>query len=127
MRTCLCIGLLCCTAMLCSFVTAAGRGGYSEIEIQKPFRSPSLSGMVVDQSGALIPDVSVEECQSGWNSCVQFSTTNANGRFGSRGKKYGKHFLRFQAPGFDPLLVVVIVNPLFLFAKVPHLRLEVAT
>ncbi len=80
-------------------------------QIQQPFHSRSLSGTVLDPSGAGTPDAVVEECQEGWKKCFAQARTDEKGHFSFHRSKRGIHYLRLTKDGFDPLWITVIVDP----------------
>jgi hypothetical protein len=95
------------------------------IQLKKPFLSHSLSGTALDYDGGVIPGVEVYRCDRRWENCIQFATTDKQGHFAAHGPKLGKYHLRLDGfhAGFDPLEVVVVVNPVFV--KSLRLRMHV--
>jgi hypothetical protein len=98
---------------LCLFIiyvsAAAATPQSSPVELETPFRSSSLSGIVLDTAGKGIRGVLVEECERGWKKCFTFARTDKNGRFVSAGRRTGEHFLRFSSEGFQTVEIRVIV------------------
>jgi hypothetical protein len=113
-----------CLVAICASAAAAAPQS-STIQIKTPFRSSSLSGIVLGTAGRGVPGVLIEECQRDWKKCSKFGRTDKNGRFVSAGRRTGEHFLRFSSEDFEPLEITVIVNPCVMHSL--ELRLEVAT
>ena len=78
-------GTLCLVAICTSAMDAAPQS--SNTQIETPFRSSSLSGLVLDSAGRGIPRVLIEECQGDWKQCSRFGRTDKNGRFVSAGRR----------------------------------------
>jgi hypothetical protein len=115
--------MLCLVALCASAALAAPQS--SPIELETPFRSSSLSGIVLDTEGRGIGGVLIEECERGWKKCFKFARTDKNGRFVSAGRRTGEHFLRFSSEGFETLEIRVIVYVYTMRSL--EVRLEVAT
>ena len=121
------------------------------ITIEKPFTAHSLSGVVVDTTGAPIPAAVVEECDmqftpieikdakggpTGENlhgDCTQTprrvvatTETNAHGHFSIPKAREGKtYYLHVSSPGFDPMQIKVRLR---FFARTGvRIRLHIAT
>ncbi len=100
-------------ACLCAWlavVFGARAQGIVSIEIAEPFRSNSLSGIVLDPSHAPVARALVERCGKDWKSCFAQVQTDERGHFSWPEAKRGKHFLRISSPGFDPTQITVIVD-----------------
>jgi hypothetical protein len=124
---------------------------YQLITIEKPFTARSLSGVVIDSTGAPVPDVVVERCdaifvqsevyngqgqpagkqmlpdcnrESGHD--ITKTKTGANGRFAFPDAKSGRtYYLHFSAPGFDPMQIAVKLR--FFSRARARIQLEIAT
>jgi hypothetical protein len=121
------------------------------VTIEKPIGSHHLAGVVVDSTGAPVPDVVVEECKVMFSpvqtrdsageplrdvlhgDCGQESknilastATDAKGYFAFPKAKMGTtHYLHLEHYGFDPMQIKVKLR---LFAKGNlHIRLHIAT
>jgi len=90
-------------------VAVAGAPQFQVIQIEEPVQSRSLSGIVLDPTGATISGVLVEQCEEGWKNCFAQTRTDEDGRFSWRHAGNGKHFLRLSKNGFDPLWITVVV------------------
>lgn len=132
------------------FVLPSTRAQYELIIIEKPFSSHSLSGVVVDPTGAPIAGAVVEECKAPFTpiearnaqgkptgeilhgDCTQGSIvatkeTNAHGHFSLPKAKEGKqtYYLHVSSPGFDPMQITVKLK---FFARAGvRIRLHIAT
>jgi hypothetical protein len=119
------------------------------ITIEKPFTAQSLSGTVVDPTGAPVPGAVVEECRAPFTpieardaqskpngeilhgdctqgSIVTTAITNARGHFSLPMAKEGKtHYLHVASPGFDPMQITV--NLKFFARAGVRIRLHIAT
>ena len=123
--------------LLCSLTVLLLRGSsaHAQLElimIEKPFVARSLSGVVLDPSGAPIAEVLVEQCNTSSapnqirnergelvgtvpSDCARepghilaSTKTNANGFFSLPGAEKGKaYYLHLSSPGFDPMQITV--------------------
>jgi hypothetical protein len=119
------------------------------IVIENPFTARSLSGTVVDSTGAPVPGAVVEECEMQFSpidskgangkptgevlhgDCAEgpitaTTETSANGHFSLPRMNQGKtYYLHVSSPGFDPMQITVKLRPL---ARVGvRIRLHIAT
>jgi len=80
---------------------------YQLIEIEELQLSKSTAGVVIDPSGAAIPNVTVEERSNDWKIVLRTTHTDEKGRFHfSRNPKRVVH-LEFSSPGFNRLRIRV--------------------
>jgi hypothetical protein len=64
----------------------------------------SLSGVVVDRTGAPVSDATVELCAPDWKNCLVEATAGPDGRFTLVPKQRAHvYFLRVSSNGFNPL------------------------
>ena len=82
------------------------------VEIATPFKAQTLAGTVragAEDTG--IQGVSVQECSEEWKAVVDSSMTDIDGHFAFRtSSQQGMHYLRLSAPGFDPMLIRVLIG-----------------
>ena len=82
-------------------------------------RASSLSGIVVDPTGAAIAGVAVAECSAGFNDCVTVKHTDKDGRFNVRSARKSKvHYLQFLSPGMNQERVTVSITGLSKMLKI---------
>jgi hypothetical protein len=80
---------------------------YQLIEIEELQLSKSTAGIVIDPSGAAIPNVTIEERSDDWKVVLRTTQTDEKGRFHfSRDPKRVVH-LEFSTPGFNRLRIRV--------------------
>jgi hypothetical protein len=80
------------------------------IRLEHPVvRAGSLSGSVLDPSGAARQSALVERMTPDFKRRLAATLTNESGEFRLRGG-VGKYYLRFRYPGFNDYLVPVIVT-----------------
>lgn len=79
------------------------------IEIEKPLKAQSLSGLVqLGPSPEGVPGVLVEECTKGWKAIKASIHTDGDGHFVlPPGTKSGVHYLRLSFRGAKTLLIKV--------------------
>jgi hypothetical protein len=70
----------------------------------------SLDGTVVDPTGSAMRDVLVEIVKGDRNTRVDARLTSKEGMFAFVKIRAGKHTLRLSKPGFDTLIVTVLVK-----------------
>jgi hypothetical protein len=97
-------------------LTATARSEYTIVVLEKPVRSSSLSGVVVDLSGAVIPHVTVDlvDCPVGrsygmpTNKKLATIQTDSRGEFSFDRKGFKKPYcLHLFGIGFNPLELTV--------------------
>jgi hypothetical protein len=74
------------------------------VELRDIQFSKTVSGTVVDQSGAPVADVEVAEVSSDWKTSLRTTQTGADGKWSLtpvHGRKW--YFIRLTAPGFNEL------------------------
>ena len=92
------------------FVLSLSAVAQDAIEIQKPFHSRSLSGIVVDQTGREMPGVLVERLGPHNNSVQDGRVTDAKGSFSFLGTTKGKHSLKLTKNGWTTIYVIVVID-----------------
>jgi hypothetical protein len=80
-----------------------------QVKYETPFVAKTLSGEVVDPSGARRKGVLIERMSPDWTTRLEAVFTDENGRFEFEAKP-GVHFLRISFPGYDNLLLKVEVR-----------------
>jgi hypothetical protein len=80
---------------------------YQLIEIEQLQLSKSTAGVVIDQSGAAIPNVTVEERSNDWKVLLRTTHTDEKGRFHFSRDPKRVVYLEFSSPGFDRLRIRV--------------------
>jgi hypothetical protein len=127
------------------------RAGVELITFAYPFHAHELAGVVVDQIGAPVPGVVVEECAAKlislptWNSAgkqlpdqldtdcdreskhiLGTTITDANGRFAFPHQKAGTtHYLYLHYKGMNPMKVIVKIR--WYARRTLRIRMQVAT
>lgn len=81
-----------------------------QIELSTPFYASSLSGIILDPSGAPMGRVLVEQVNSEWDRRVQAVFSDTEGTFVLSVEPAGKYYLRLSYPGFKTLLITVITR-----------------
>jgi hypothetical protein len=79
------------------------------IQVDKVIKSKSMSGTIIDPSGAAISDVLVERLEDNWGKRIEAILTDSKGYFAFIGSKSGLYFLKISKPGFDSMLLKVEV------------------
>ena len=89
-----------------------GAQGVVVIQVQRVMPAAALSGMVTFGAGGQgMPDVTVEDCTSGWKRVMRSVQTNEHGLFSfPHAKRGGVHYLRVSHRGANTLLVKVRVG-----------------
>jgi hypothetical protein len=89
---------------LSMILTAAALAVRELVIIEEPKPAQRVEGVVLDPSGAPIPDMTVTDRTDDWEAVLRTTTTDRSGRFSFSGQT-GKnmYFLRFDHPGFNPL------------------------
>jgi hypothetical protein len=73
----------------------------STIEYSGVQKARSLGGVITDQTGAYIPQVTVQEMSTDWTTVLQTTTTDAHGRWSLPELKGRKtHQIMLVKPGF---------------------------
>ena len=102
------------TSFLISFLsllTLNAAGQYQTIEIEKPQSAKLVGGIVTDPSGAVLPDVVVEERSQDWGTVLRSTETDDNGRFKFRAtQNKAVYYLQFSRSGFDPLRIKLRID-----------------
>ncbi len=85
-------------------LTAAALAVRELVIIEEPQPAQRVEGVVLDPSGAPIPDMTVSDCTDNWFAVLRTTKTDSNGRF-RFSRQTGKivYNLRFDHPGFNPL------------------------
>jgi hypothetical protein len=82
------------------------------IDIEKVQLARSLAAVVLDPTGSPIPGVLVEEFSSGWKESLRSTKTDAKGGFSfAPVKRRDVYYLQLRMNGFDPLRVLVKIDP----------------
>jgi hypothetical protein len=103
----------CTVAFTVSVLGAQSANAVREIvQIEKPFHSKTLSGIVLDPSGAPVAGVEINDCDDEFKQVMGTVTSDAKGSFSFRNTHRGTtHYLSFTARGFNPLRITVILEP----------------
>ena len=80
------------------------------VRIEQPFHARNVAEIIIDPSGAGIPDVGVERMDSKFVTTIQETTTDARGAFHFSDLPNGTYYLRLSKPGFDPTEVTVMTG-----------------
>jgi Carboxypeptidase regulatory-like domain len=91
-------------ALAWSFLVASAMAVRELVIIEEPQLAQRVEGIVLDPSGAPIPDMTVTDRTQGWVAVLRSTTTDSKGHFRfsqQRGKSV--YYLRFDRPLFNPL------------------------
>src|SRR6185437_3670577 len=80
---------------------------YQLIEIEEVQLSRSTAGVVIDPSGAAIPNVTIEERSDDWKIVLRTTHSDEKGRFHFSSDPNRTIHLEFSSPGFDLLRIRV--------------------
>lgn len=82
------------------------------ITFDHSFQAQKLAGVVLDQSGASVMGVLIEDCDPTFKRVRKSAWTDENGRFAfRRGRTGTTHYLRVSRGGFDPMRMIVQLKP----------------
>lgn len=97
--------------LTCAFFVASGQASRQLVIIEEPQSTQKLEGVVLDPSGAPIPDVTVTDRTENCASVLRSTKTDVNGRFHFR-KQRGKsvYCFRFDHPLWNPLQLTVKID-----------------
>jgi len=82
----------------------------NSVELRPTMRAKLLVGAVTDADGFPIADVLVERTGAEWRARLDAAFTNSEGVFRLRRAPTGTHLLKLSKPGYDTLLVRVLVT-----------------
>jgi len=91
-------------AVICAFFVSSARAVRELVTIDEPQPAQRVEGVVLDPSGAPIPDMTVTDRTEEWVAVLRSTTTDSNGHFRfspQRGKSV--YYLRFDNALFNPL------------------------
>ena len=77
------------------------------VVIEKPFHARSVAGITVDPSGGVVSGVEISDCDRDFAQVYAATTSDVNGRFSLPRDSRRVHYLKFLAPGFNPLQVTI--------------------
>jgi hypothetical protein len=96
---------------LCLFVVISGVAARYTVRIEEPQPAQRVEGVVLDPSGAPIPDVTVSDRTDQWEAVLRTAKTDRQGRFHfSREHKKVVYYLHFEHPMFNPLELKLKLN-----------------
>jgi len=74
------------------------------VQIEEPQPAQRVEGIVLDPSGAPIPNMTVSDCTEKWAATLRTTTTDSKGRF-HFSSQHGRnlYYLRFDSLLFNPL------------------------
>ena len=100
-----------CLIGFLSLLTLNVAGQHQTIEIEKPQSAKLVGGIVTDPSGAVVPDVIVEERSQNWGTVLRSTKTDENGRFKFPAiQNKAVYYLQLSCYGFDPLRIKVRID-----------------
>ena len=80
--------------------------GQEVVQYSKIRNVSTLSGMVVDSTGAAIPDAQVCSMSVGWKTELQCTTTDSEGHWALSARRKEKlHYLRFVKASFNQVWI----------------------
>jgi hypothetical protein len=91
-------------ALICVFIVTSARAVRELVVIEELQPAQRVEGVVLDPSGAPIPDMTVTDRTEEWVAVLRSTTTDSNGHFRfspQRGKSV--YYLRFDNALFNPL------------------------
>ena len=80
---------------------------YQTVVIEKPFHARSVAGITVDPSGSVVGGVVISDRDRDFAHVYATTTSDANGHFSLPRDSRRVHYLKFLAPGFNPLQVTI--------------------
>jgi hypothetical protein len=91
-------------AITCLFLVASGMAVRQLVIIEEPQPARHVEGIVVDPSGAPIPDMTVTDCDDQWDTILRTTKTDSKGHFHFSSQP-GKaiYYLHFENALFNPL------------------------
>jgi Carboxypeptidase regulatory-like domain len=91
-------------ALTCAFFVTSAKAVRELVVIDELQPAQQVEGVVVDPSGAPIPDVTVTDRSEEWIAVLRFTKTDSRGHFRfSRQRGKSVYYLRFDHPLFNPL------------------------
>lgn len=110
--------------VFCAFLFRA-EGQQLTIQIDEPFLSAGLSGLVMARDLGPLPGATVERMGKEWKNVIDTRSTDLDGRFNFHIRRPGMYFLRLSSYGFQTYKVKVLVSRGK--RKPPRFVLEVGT
>src|SRR5262245_56999329 len=98
------------TSVFISLVLTLPAMAQESINIQKPYRTSSLVGVVVDHTGSEMPGVVVKRISLAHNGSQDELVTDENGQFRFSRITRGKHSLQLSKPGWSTLYITVVID-----------------
>lgn len=95
-------------ALACAFFMTPARAVRELVVIEELQPAQQVEGVVLDPSGAPIPDMTVTDRSEQWVAVLRSTKTDSKGHFrfsGQRGKSV--YYLRFDHPLFNPLALML--------------------
>ena len=91
-------------AVICVFFVCSAKAVRQLVTVDEPQPAQRVEGIVLDPSGAPIPNMTVTDRSEEWVAVLRSTTTDTNGHFrfsSQRGKSV--YYLRFDNALFNPL------------------------
>ncbi len=99
------------TVLLVFCLLGICEAGQEVVQYSKTRNVSTLSGMVVDRTGAAIPDAQVCSMSAGWKTELECTTAHSDGRWALSVRPKGKiYYLRFVKPNFNQVWIKVRVT-----------------
>jgi hypothetical protein len=91
-------------ALTCAFFVTSAKAVRQIVIVENLQSAQQVEGVVLDPSGAPIPDMIVTDRSEQWVTILRSATTDSKGHF-RFARKLGKtvYYLRFDQAGFNPL------------------------
>ena len=103
-------------AIMGGFLAASAHAARETVQIEEPQPAQRVEGVVLDPSGAPIPDMTVTDRTENWDSILRSTVTDSKGRFHfSRQKGKSVYYLYFYHPLFNELELKLKIDK-----KAPH-------
>ena len=83
---------------------------FDTLKYETPYPAKSLAGIVTDSNEAVLEKVLVERLRPDWQDRIEATFTHSDGAFSFSRHSKGIQFLRLSKPGFNTILVKVVIK-----------------
>jgi hypothetical protein len=98
-------------AVICAFFVSSAKAVRELVTVDELQPAQRVEGVVLDPSGAPIPNMTVTDRSEQWVAALRSTRTDSNGHFrfsSQRGKSV--YYLRFDDAGFNPLQLRLMLD-----------------